>query len=405
MAIASIDARSDTALTGGSDHRCQTALSGRELEVADLIAGGLTNGEIAHRLMISTRTVESHVDHIKTKLGFARRARIVAWALDRQSADGTHSGSESGKLPMTTSGTKRQGCPVPPPVLGSQLLEAVSVERGPYRIHARQQPGAEPTIVLLHGYPDNHHLYDRLVPLLAGRHVVVFDFLGWGESDKPADHDYTFDNLTVDLDAVVTGLGLARVVLVPHDASGPPAINWALDHPDQVAAIVALNTFYCDIPGSPLNPPEAIRLFSDPNFARLTTHFAASPAQFRWLYEFQVGGFIHDVGVREQFVPLLFRQFQDEPSTIGPFLQLNADLIPAVLAATERRAELSGFEQPVRVAFGEHDPYLSPAYGEALAALFRYGNATSIAGAGHFPQLDAPATVAHTILEPLTATA
>ena len=68
----------------GSDRGCQTALSGRELEVADLIASGLTNGEIAQRLMISTRTVESHVDHIKTKLGFARRARIVAWALDRQ---------------------------------------------------------------------------------------------------------------------------------------------------------------------------------------------------------------------------------------------------------------------------------------------------------------------------------
>ena len=243
----------------GSDRRCQTALSGRELEVTGLIASGLTNGEIAQYLMISTRTVESHVDHIKTKLGFARRARIVAWALDRQGADRTHSDSESGKLPMTTSGSGRQGGPMPPPAPGPQPSTAVSVERGPYRIHARHQPGAEPTIVLLHGYPANHHLYDLLVPLLAGRHVVVFDFLGWGESDKPADHDYTFENQIGDLDAVVTGLGLDRVVLVPHDASGPPAINWALDHPGHVAAIVALNTFYCDIPGSPLNPPEAIR--------------------------------------------------------------------------------------------------------------------------------------------------
>jgi haloalkane dehalogenase len=36
------------------------------------------------------------------------------------------------------------------------------------------------------------------------------------------------------LDAVVNGLGLDRVVLVPHDASGPAAINWALDQPDRV---------------------------------------------------------------------------------------------------------------------------------------------------------------------------
>jgi pimeloyl-ACP methyl ester carboxylesterase len=46
-------------------------------------------------------------------------------------------------------------------------------------------------------------------------------------------------------------------VLVPHDASGLAAINWALDHPDRVAAIVALDTFYGDIAEAQLNPPEA----------------------------------------------------------------------------------------------------------------------------------------------------
>ena len=71
-----------------ADHRHSSPLSSRELEVADLVARGLTNREIAERLIISTRTVESHVDHIKAKLGFARRARIVAWALDRASDNG-----------------------------------------------------------------------------------------------------------------------------------------------------------------------------------------------------------------------------------------------------------------------------------------------------------------------------
>ena len=282
-------------------------------------------------------------------------------------------------------------------------LGTVSVERGPHRIHACEQAGDGPAIVLMHGFPDNHHLYDRLLPLLSGRHVVVFDFLGWGESDKPAEHDYTFENQGGDLDAVVNGLGLDRVVLVPHDASGPAAFNWALDHSDQVAAIVALNTFYGEIAATPLNPPEAIRLFSDPNFARLTAHFAASPDEFRWLYDFQVGGFIQDPDVRQEFVPLLFRQFEVQPSSIGPFVQLNADLIPAVLAATERAGELQAFPAPVRVAFGEHDSYLSPAYGQRLAALCAHGEATPIAGAAHFPQLDAPGDVARSILDAPTA--
>jgi DNA-binding CsgD family transcriptional regulator len=70
------------------DHRRRSPLSSRELEVADLVGMGLTNREIAQRLIISTRTVESHVDHIKVKLGFGRRARIVAWALDQASDHG-----------------------------------------------------------------------------------------------------------------------------------------------------------------------------------------------------------------------------------------------------------------------------------------------------------------------------
>jgi DNA-binding NarL/FixJ family response regulator len=72
-----------------SDHVRNSRLSSRELEIVDLVAEGLTNREIAERLIISTRTVESHVDHIKAKLGFGRRARIVAWALDRPNGDGT----------------------------------------------------------------------------------------------------------------------------------------------------------------------------------------------------------------------------------------------------------------------------------------------------------------------------
>jgi predicted ATPase/DNA-binding CsgD family transcriptional regulator len=73
---------------GEADHLRTSPLSSRERQIADLIAQGLTNREIADRLIISTRTVESHVDHIKAKLGFARRARIVAWALDRANGHG-----------------------------------------------------------------------------------------------------------------------------------------------------------------------------------------------------------------------------------------------------------------------------------------------------------------------------
>ncbi|MFD6223211.1 ATP-binding protein [Nocardia asteroides] len=56
-----------------------TTLTPREREVADLVARGLTNREIAAHLVLSERTAQNHVQHILTKLGFAKRSQIAAW--------------------------------------------------------------------------------------------------------------------------------------------------------------------------------------------------------------------------------------------------------------------------------------------------------------------------------------
>jgi non-specific serine/threonine protein kinase len=57
-------------------------LTRREAEVAALAARGLTNRDIADRLFLSVRTVEVHVDHILTKLGFHARTQLAAWAYE-----------------------------------------------------------------------------------------------------------------------------------------------------------------------------------------------------------------------------------------------------------------------------------------------------------------------------------
>lgn len=57
-------------------------LTKRELQVARLVAEGLTNKAIATRLVISPRTAQGHVEHVLAKLGFTSRAQIAAWAAD-----------------------------------------------------------------------------------------------------------------------------------------------------------------------------------------------------------------------------------------------------------------------------------------------------------------------------------
>jgi DNA-binding CsgD family transcriptional regulator len=54
-------------------------LSLRERQIADLVADGLSNKEIAATLVISERTAQNHVQHILGKLGFTNRAQVAAW--------------------------------------------------------------------------------------------------------------------------------------------------------------------------------------------------------------------------------------------------------------------------------------------------------------------------------------
>ena len=57
-------------------------LTPREAQVAALVARGLTNREVAAQLFLSVRTVEVHVDHILTKLGFHTRTQLSAWVYE-----------------------------------------------------------------------------------------------------------------------------------------------------------------------------------------------------------------------------------------------------------------------------------------------------------------------------------
>jgi pimeloyl-ACP methyl ester carboxylesterase/DNA-binding CsgD family transcriptional regulator len=59
-------------------------LTGRELEVAELVAEGLTNHAIASRLSIAPRTAEAHVENIRRKLKVRSRAQIAAWVTENR---------------------------------------------------------------------------------------------------------------------------------------------------------------------------------------------------------------------------------------------------------------------------------------------------------------------------------
>jgi non-specific serine/threonine protein kinase len=66
------------------DEAYASRLTGRECEVVALIGQGKTNSVIAAELVLSKRTVETHVSNILSKLELSHRAQIMRWALEHE---------------------------------------------------------------------------------------------------------------------------------------------------------------------------------------------------------------------------------------------------------------------------------------------------------------------------------
>lgn len=75
--------RRDEALALSAEPTCtkDLDLTGREIDVARLVARGMTNGQIAEELFISRKTVSTHVSHILSKLAMSSRTEIATWAV------------------------------------------------------------------------------------------------------------------------------------------------------------------------------------------------------------------------------------------------------------------------------------------------------------------------------------
>jgi pimeloyl-ACP methyl ester carboxylesterase len=297
-------------------------------------------------------------------------------------------------------------------VAAPAAAKLVWIPRDGHRIAAYVQPGHGPAIVLSHGFPDNHHLYDRVVPLLKGHEVVTFDFLGWGRSSKPAHYAYTFASQERDLTAVIEGLHLRRVVLVAHDASVPAALNWTLDNPSRVASMILSNGFYAPVPGS--GPPALAEIFAlgqYPNTAplgplpsgtayglhSLMNGLSTDPRLLHDLLTWQESTFFENAAVARQFTPLFTQQFLTHPSSLGPLRSLAGNLIAAVGHDASRVPSLKTLDVPTHLIWGARDPDIDLNIARSLHQEIPQSTLIVLPNARHNVMLDAPAQFASVI--------
>ncbi|MBI2693727.1 short-chain dehydrogenase [Mycobacterium nebraskense] len=112
---------------------------------------------------------------------------------------------------------------MPADARGATILNVTATDGVSLAVHRYTEiDPARPTVLAIHGFPDNHHVWDGVAQEMStlGRryNFVAYDVRGAGESSRPAGRSgYAFAQLVSDIGAVIDSLGVERVHLLGHD--------------------------------------------------------------------------------------------------------------------------------------------------------------------------------------------
>jgi pimeloyl-ACP methyl ester carboxylesterase len=252
--------------------------------------------------------------------------------------------------------------------------------------------GSRKWVTFLHGFPTSSWDWARVVPLLPPTaSLLLFDFLGFGDSDKPADHDYSLFGQADLTEALWRRFGVERTVLVAHDYGDTVAQELLARAPEgrlRVTLDAGLLLNGGVFPGlhrprpvqrwlqRPLAGPLIARLMSERSFAR---SFGAVFSRQHPLERAEAGQHWQAVRARggRRVMHRLIRYIAERERHRERWEQ-----------ALERAAAPLGF------VWGMQDPVSGPPMAARIRERLPGSALRELSDVGHYPQLEAPAVVA-----------
>ncbi|MCR8825581.1 alpha/beta fold hydrolase [Pseudosulfitobacter koreensis] len=121
-------------------------------------------------------------------------------------------------------------------------FSSATAEVNGQRIHY-VMAGSGPPLLLLHGFPQTHAMWQGIAPKLAQHFTTVAaDLRGYGASSKPqGTENYSFREMAADQVALMAHLGFDRFHLVGHDRGARTSHRAALDHPDAIRSLTLMD--------------------------------------------------------------------------------------------------------------------------------------------------------------------
>uniref|UniRef100_A0A5B6YYK7 AB hydrolase-1 domain-containing protein n=1 Tax=Davidia involucrata TaxID=16924 RepID=A0A5B6YYK7_DAVIN len=163
-------------------------------------------------------------------------------------------------LPIFGSGEKAKD-----PIFGLTMGGSSQAPTDVFRWFCVESGSADnPSIILIHGFPSQAYSYRKVLPILSkDYHVIAFDWLGFGFSDKPQPKygfDYTLDEYVSSLESLINELAVDKVTLVVQGYFSPVVVKYASTHQEKLNDLILLNP---PLTAKHANLPSTLSIFSN----------------------------------------------------------------------------------------------------------------------------------------------
>jgi pimeloyl-ACP methyl ester carboxylesterase len=230
--------------------------------------------------------------------------------------------------------------------------------------YTRQGKGTP--LVLLHGFPLDHHTWDEIAPLLENTFdLIIPDLRGFGDSTT-VETAYTVDDLASDVASLLDQLGIEKSALAGHSMGGYVALAFARLYPERVRGLGLVST-------------QALDDAPDGKKGRYKTAADVAEKGIDGVVDAMTTKFTSDVGLQE------FSRKTME-------LQEPAAYIGALKAMAERQDStslLGSLDYPVVIIHGNEDALIPIDRAHEMKKAISHAHFVEVEGAGHLPMLEA----------------
>ena len=232
---------------------------------------------------------------------------------------------------------------------------------------AYDRRGQGTPLVLLHGYPLDHSIWEPILPFLENDFDLILpDLRGFSESDAPA-VEYGMADLATDLAGLLDWLGIQKAAIAGHSMGGYVALAFARLHPERFLGLGLV----------------ASQALADPPEKKAGRYQEAEHILAHGVKEVAEGMSVKltaNPRLRIMLQELILRQ---RPEGLAGALRAMAE-------RQDSTSLLPGFDFPVAIVHGLADGLVPIEGARLVQSTVKKGHLTEVEGAGHMPMMEAP---------------